>query len=114
MKASLLDTRPDADVDQDLLHPLPVTDEKNVWFFWHSGFANMHGYTQRNVRAWHRRFSMQGWAIRVLDRQDGSPLNVGNYLDVHDTKTFPIAFADGRIGVTHALNTHPILFASHS
>jgi len=24
----------------------------------------MHPYTQRNVRAWHRRFSKQGWTIR--------------------------------------------------
>ncbi|PWY85060.1 hypothetical protein BO70DRAFT_361426 [Aspergillus heteromorphus CBS 117.55] len=97
-----LDLRPDSSIDHALLHPSPVTDEKNVWFFWHSGYANMHPYTQRNVRTWYRRFSKAGWAIRVLDRQPSSPLNVANYLDIHDPKNFPRAFADGTISGDYA------------
>ncbi|CAJ2507323.1 Uu.00g085090.m01.CDS01 [Anthostomella pinea] len=101
--AELLDLRPDAEVDHDLLHPKPVSDsEKNIWFFWHSGYANMHPYTQRNIRAWHRRFFRHGWTIRVMDRQPGSPLNVANYLDIADTATFPRAFVAGTIGGDHA------------
>ena len=91
----LLDLRPDAEVDHDLLNPKPMTDEKNVWFFWHSGFENMHPYTQRNVRAWHRRFTKYGWVIRVLNRQESSPLNIANFLDVTDPETFPKSFIDG-------------------
>lgn len=100
--AHLLDLRPDAEVDYDLLHPKPVSDEKNVWFFWHSGFANMYPYARRNVRNWHRRFSKQGWTIRVIDREPSSLLNVANFLDVHDPDTFPRAFVDGTIGGDYA------------
>jgi hypothetical protein len=94
----LLDLRPDSEIDHDILHTKPVSSEKNVWFFWHSGFSNMHGYTQRNVRAWHRKLSKLGWTIRVIDRLPGSPSNVSQFLDTSDPKTFPQAFVDGRIG----------------
>jgi hypothetical protein len=98
----LLDLRPDSEIDQDLLNPKPISGEKNVFFFWHSGFSNMHGYTQRNVRAWHRRLSKLGWTIRVLNRQPGSPLNISEFLDTSDPKTFPQSFIDGRIGGDYA------------
>ena len=100
--SAFLDLRPDSDVDHDLLHPQPVSSEKNIWFFWHSGFANMHPYTQRNIRAWHRRFSKQGWVVRVMDRLTGSPLNIANFLDITDPATFPRAFVDGTIGGDYA------------
>jgi len=93
-----LDLRPDAEIDQDLLNPKPITDEKNLWFFWHQGFSRMHGYAQRNIRTYFRRFSKQGWAIRVLDSVSGSNLNVANFLDVKDPQTFPRAFIDGQVG----------------
>lgn len=99
-----IDLRPDSEIDHDLLHPkAPSDSEKNVWFFWHSGFANMHAYSQRNIRAWHRRLSKLGWTIRVLDRQPGSLLNVANFLDVTDPETFPTCFTDGIIGGDHAV-----------
>jgi hypothetical protein len=98
----LLDLRPDSEVDHDLLHPKSISDEKNVWFFWHSGYSHMHPYTKRNVRAWHRRFSQQGWVIRVLDRLPSSLLNVANFLDISDPGTFPRAFVDGTIGGDYA------------
>ncbi|EPS32627.1 hypothetical protein PDE_07587 [Penicillium oxalicum 114-2] len=96
-----LDTRPDAQIDRDLTTSTPVKDEKNIWFFWHSGYETMHPYTKRNVRAWYRRFSKRGWAIRVLDRCPNSPLNVANFLDVNDPAVFPRAFIDGTIGGHH-------------
>ncbi|KAI9931143.1 hypothetical protein ASPWEDRAFT_22994 [Aspergillus wentii DTO 134E9] len=101
--SSLLDLRPDADIDIDLLHPPPVTSAKNIWFFWHSGYAHMHPYTQRTVRAWHRRFTKQGWTIRVLDRHPASPANVSNFLDVTDETLFPRAFIEQTISGTYAL-----------
>lgn len=64
----LLDLRSDQEIDNELLEPKPVIDDKNISFFWHTGYSTMHPYSQRNVRAWHRRFSRQGWTIRVLDR----------------------------------------------
>lgn len=98
----LLDLRPDSEIDHDLLHPQPVAGEKNIWFFWHGGFSNMHPYTRRTVRAWHRRFSKQGWTVRVVDREPSSPLNVANFLDIDDPETFPRAFVDGTIGGDYA------------
>lgn len=98
----LLDLRSDDEIDNELLEPKPVIDEKNIWFFWHSGYSAMHPYSQRNLRAWHRRFSRQGWTIRVLDRLPTSPLNIANYLDVDDPSTFPHAFIDGTIGGDYA------------
>ena len=94
---NLLDLRPDSEIDQDILHPKPVTNEKNIWFFWHAGYATMHPYAQRNIRVWHRRFSLQGWSIRILDRLPSSPLNVSNFLNTSDPHTFPRAFTDGTI-----------------
>ncbi|KAL8830935.1 MAG: hypothetical protein Q9170_005509 [Blastenia crenularia] len=99
---NLLDLRPDPEVDHDLLHPSPVSNEKNIWFFWHAGYAKMHPYTQRNIRAWHRRFSKQGWKIRVLNRQSLSSLNIAQFLDISDPGTFPRAFIDGTIGGDYA------------
>ncbi|KAI4289207.1 MAG: hypothetical protein L6R35_001534 [Caloplaca aegaea] len=90
----LLDLRPDDEVDHQLLHPPPVSHEKNVWFFWHTGYTRMHPYSQRNIRAWHRRFCKQGWVIRVLDRDPSSPLNIANFLDIADPANFPRAFTD--------------------
>lgn len=97
-----VDSRTDAEVDHDLCNPKPISREKNVWFFWHSGYSNMHSYTKRNIRAWHRRFSKLGWVIRVLDRLPSSSLNVANFLDITDPKTFPEAFIDGTIGGDYA------------
>ena len=94
----LLDLRPDSEVEQDILTPKPISNDKNVWFYWHSGYKNMHPYAQRNIRAWHRRFSRQGWTIRVLDRLPDSALSVSNFLDVTDPETFPKAFIEGTMG----------------
>ncbi|KAI1452275.1 hypothetical protein F4805DRAFT_470956 [Annulohypoxylon moriforme] len=99
----LLDTRSDAEIDQSILHPQPVTSEKNIWFFWHSGYPTMHPYTKRNVRAWHRRLSKLGWTIRVLDRAPGSASNVANFLSVTDPAIFPQAFIEGTMTGRYAV-----------
>ncbi|GAA5992101.1 hypothetical protein JCM10908_000744 [Rhodotorula pacifica] len=99
----LLDLRPDADIDRELLSKRPVQGEKNIWFFWHQGYERMHPYTQRNVRAWHRRFSKQGWTVRVVDYHDGSPHHVSQYLDLQDPATFPRAFRERTLAGPHAL-----------
>lgn len=62
----------------------------------------MHPYTQRNIRAWHRRLSPLGWTVRVLDRLPSSPLNVANFLDITDPGIFPGSFIDGTIGGDYA------------
>ncbi|KAJ5801904.1 uncharacterized protein N7503_004354 [Penicillium pulvis] len=101
--SELLDTRPDGDIDFDLAQPPPVTGVKNIWFFWHSGYASMHPYTQRTVRAWHRRFSKQGWTVRIIDRQPGSKSNIDEFLDVSDPELFPHAFTNETLTGAYAL-----------
>lgn len=101
--AGQLDLRPDPEIDRDLADPGPITSEKNVWFFWHSGYQTMHPYTKRNIRGWHRRFSRQGWTIRVVDRQPGSALNIANFLDTNDRSNFPQAFIDNSLSGEYAL-----------
>ncbi|PHH77118.1 hypothetical protein CDD82_3665 [Ophiocordyceps australis] len=97
-----LDLRPDAQIDAELVEHKPVSSEKNIWFFWDTGFAQMHGYAQRTVRAWHRRFSKQGWTVRVVNCKPGSRLNMDRFLDVNDGQMFPQAFANGSITGTYA------------
>ncbi|KAJ5719155.1 hypothetical protein N7493_007610 [Penicillium malachiteum] len=87
-----LDLRPDSTIDEILESPGPVTSTKNIWFFWHSGYRNMPGYSQRTVRTWHRRLSKKGWTIRVLDRVPGSANNISQYLDTTSSEIFPRAF----------------------
>ena len=98
----LVDSRPDFEVDDGLLHFNPVSDEKNIWFFWDTGYEQMHPCAKRTVRAWHRRFFKQGWKIRVTDRLPGSPLNIAHLLDVDDPDVFPRAFAEGTLSGTYA------------
>lgn len=97
-----LDLRPDNTIDQVLQDPRPVTSEKNIWFFWHTGYMQMHPYAKRTVRAWHRRFSKLGWEVRVVDRLPGSTLNVAKFLDTSDPNIFPQAFRDQTIGGDYA------------
>lgn len=94
----LVDTRPDADIDQELAQYTPVTDDKNIWFFWHNGYENTTPTVRRTLRAYHRRFSKLGWKVRVINREPGSPLNITNFFDISDPEMFPVAFRDSTIG----------------
>ncbi|KAL4881875.1 hypothetical protein BJY04DRAFT_188243 [Aspergillus karnatakaensis] len=100
---SALDLRPDAQIDTLIQTPPPVTSAKNIWFFWHAGYANMHGYAQRTVRAYHRRLTKKGWTIRVIDNLPGSPNHISNFVDTSDPRLFPKAFREGTIAGTYAL-----------
>lgn len=99
----MLDLREDTEIDHDLTHPPPVRDEKNIWFYWDQGYAEMHPYTKRNVRAYHRRLSRAGWIVRIVDRVFESVSNVSNFLDVQDLNIFPQAYIDGTLTGTYAV-----------
>ena len=66
------DGRSDADVLESLSTFRPVTSEKNIWAFWHSGIHSMPAWCQRNVCAWVRTHVHDGWTVRVLDSIEGS------------------------------------------
>lgn len=99
-----LDLRPDTEIDTILLNPPPVPQghEKNIWFFWHSGYATMQPYAKRTVRTYHRRFARKGWTVRVVDVVPASPGHVAHFVDVADPTLFPRAFREGTITGTYA------------
>ncbi|TDZ16440.1 putative glycosyl transferase FCK3 [Colletotrichum orbiculare MAFF 240422] len=92
-----LDLRPDAEVDGIINNPPPVSSNKNIWFFWNTGYDNAYPYAQRNVRAWHRRLSRKGWVVRVVDLEPDSPGYIGKWLDLRDPSVVPDAFRDGTL-----------------
>ena len=77
---SSLDLRPEVDIASQLHSYQPIISERNIWAFWDKGFSNSPPWTQRNVISWVRRLG-PSWTVRVLDRVEGSPLNVKNYVD---------------------------------
>ncbi|KAF7333850.1 Capsule polysaccharide biosynthesis [Mycena venus] len=86
----VVDTRTDAEILQTLTQYAPVTSEKNIWAFWHSGVRNMPGWCQRNVTDWVR-ICGPDWMIRVLDNVPGSPNYALKYLS---RELLPDAFVE--------------------
>jgi len=85
---SRLDTRSDEEIGASINKYIPITSTKNVWAYWNTGWDTMKPWTQRNVIGWVRRLG-KDWTVRVLDRVEGSPNNVYNFLD---KSYFPNAF----------------------
>lgn len=67
-----LDPRSDDEILQSLATYRPVTSEKNIWAFWHSGVLAMPAWCQRNAVDWVR-VCGPDWTVRVLDNTPGSP-----------------------------------------
>ncbi|KAJ5669441.1 hypothetical protein N7462_010511 [Penicillium macrosclerotiorum] len=84
------DSRTDEEIISSLLEYKPVTSEKNVWAYWHSGLSNMPKWNQRNVIDWVRILGPE-WTIRVLDSIPGS---INNILQFIPESIMPPAFID--------------------
>ena len=78
MSESCLDNGPHEDIVSPLKKYHPVTSEKTLWAFWHSGISNSPTWVQRTVINWARR--LPTWNIRVLDSAPGSPLHFRRYI----------------------------------
>ncbi|KAJ4292414.1 hypothetical protein N0V90_009076 [Kalmusia sp. IMI 367209] len=83
-----LDLPSDAEIISALTSHQPVTSDKNVWAFWHSGWENLQPWCQRNVISWVRRLGPQ-WTVRVLDDVTGSKNHLSNFVPA---SSFPDAF----------------------
>lgn len=73
------DPRSDAEIISALTSYLPVAGENNVWAFWHSGWANMRPWSQRNVINWARLLGPH-WTVRVLDDVAGSENHLSRFV----------------------------------
>lgn len=82
------DIRSDEEIALALQKYQPVTSEKNVWAFWHSGWADMRPWCQRNIINWVRRLGPE-WTVRVLDDVNDSANNLSRFVT---SSYFPSAF----------------------
>ncbi|KAI0514880.1 capsular polysaccharide synthesis protein-domain-containing protein [Xylaria bambusicola] len=83
-----LDPRSDGEIAAWLRQPHPITSDKNVWAFWHSGFINLPPWVQRNIIGWVRRLGPE-WTVHVVDHVQGSDTNVTHYVE---SSYFPDCF----------------------
>lgn len=67
-----LDKHSDAEILEALTKHRPVTSEKNVWTYWHSGVLSMPKWCQQNVINWVKLLG-PSWTVRVLDKVPESP-----------------------------------------
>ena len=86
-----LDTRTDEEILDALSKHTPVTSEKNVWTYWHSGVRSIPGWCQRNIINWVR-LCGPSWSVRVLDNVPGSPNNALKWVAAD---TLPETFVKG-------------------
>ncbi|KAK8133244.1 capsule polysaccharide biosynthesis protein [Apiospora kogelbergensis] len=101
---SELDTRSDEKLLESFqTYCEPTGSEKNLWAYWHTGFAAMPPWTKRNVLGWARVLGPE-WTIRVLDGVPGSENNAcrfgrmsGPYVATHsaDFVRLPLMFLHG-------------------
>ncbi|KAI6773049.1 hypothetical protein HG530_004007 [Fusarium avenaceum] len=73
------DTRSTKDIIASLNTHVPVTSEKNIWAFWHSGLDNLPSWCQRNVADWVR-ICGPSWTVHVLDTVPDSPNHILNFV----------------------------------
>ncbi|OJJ45030.1 hypothetical protein ASPZODRAFT_70396 [Penicilliopsis zonata CBS 506.65] len=74
-----LDSRPVQEVLDSLSAFQPITSEKNIWAFWHSGLASLPPWCRRNVTDWIQ-LNGSDWKVRILDDIPDSPNNVARYI----------------------------------
>ncbi|KAI2628664.1 capsular polysaccharide synthesis protein-domain-containing protein [Hypoxylon sp. NC1633] len=86
--AEKLDLRTDEEIIAWLQTRHPVTSDRNVWAFWHTGYGQMPPWVQRNIINWVRRLGPE-WTVHLLDRVPGSETNVSHFVD---DSFFPEAF----------------------
>ena len=85
------DERSDAEILESLTQNVPITSEKNIWTYWHSGVRNMPSWCQRNIFNWVRLHG-DDWTVRVLDTVPDSPNHALKWIA---PEALPEAFVNG-------------------
>ncbi|KAL2210906.1 hypothetical protein CC79DRAFT_1366282 [Sarocladium strictum] len=78
-EVEVLDTRSDQDILETLRHNVPITSEKNVWAYWHSGVDNASNFAKQNICNWVRKLG-SAWTVRILDKVPDSPNHALNWV----------------------------------
>jgi Capsular polysaccharide synthesis protein len=65
------DKRSDSEILSSLAKHVPVTNEKNIWAYWHAGLHAIPAWCQRNIIGWVK--INPSWTVRVLDAVPDSP-----------------------------------------
>ncbi|KAI1329438.1 capsular polysaccharide synthesis protein-domain-containing protein [Xylariaceae sp. FL0255] len=86
-----LDLRSDEEIATWLQQRQPITSQKNVWAFWHSGYSNMTPWVQRNIINWVRRLGSE-WTVHLVDQVEGSETHISHYVE---SSWFPAVFNNG-------------------
>lgn len=87
-----LDPRTDDEIAEWLQHRHPVTSEKNVWYFWNTGWHSMKPWVQRGVISSVRRLGDE-WTVHFTDNVLGSETHIYNY--INPEQYLPTAFREG-------------------
>ncbi|KAF1841577.1 uncharacterized protein K460DRAFT_388484, partial [Cucurbitaria berberidis CBS 394.84] len=85
------DKRTDVEIVASLTKHAPITSEKNIWTYWHSGIQSMPSWCQRNIINWVRLHGSD-WTVRVLDTVPGSPNHALTWIAPEE---LPEAFVSG-------------------
>ncbi|CAE7208163.1 hypothetical protein PTNB73_07582 [Pyrenophora teres f. teres] len=85
------DARTDSETLDSLTHHAPITTEKYIWTYWHSGLQNMPTWSQRNIINWVRLHGPD-WTVRVLDKVPNSPNHALTWIP---PENLPEAFVKG-------------------
>ncbi|KAL7931476.1 capsular polysaccharide synthesis domain-containing protein [Trichoderma chlorosporum] len=92
-----LDLRSDEEIAAWLQVRHPVTSDRNVWAFWHSGYSNMAPWVQRNVINWVRRLGPD-WTVHLVDRVPNSETNIYHFVE---ESYFPDTFNNNTMDGPH-------------
>lgn len=89
-----VDPRSDEEIAEWLQHKHPVTSEKNIWYFWNTGWKSMNPWVQRGVIASVRRMGSE-WTVHFTDNVPRSETHINHYIDAE--KYLPAVFREGKI-----------------
>ena len=85
------DLRSEDEILADLRRYQPVTSEKNLWAFWHSGIEGIPLWCRHNVVSWVRILGPE-WTVRVVNSIPDSPNYVVKYAP---KEMLPASFLEG-------------------
>ncbi|KAF1973090.1 hypothetical protein BU23DRAFT_143066 [Bimuria novae-zelandiae CBS 107.79] len=85
------DPRTDAEIIAALSQHAPITSEKNIWTYWHTGIDAMPTWNKRTICDWVR-IHGPDWTVRILNTVPGHPNHALNWIE---SDQLPKSFVEG-------------------